>query len=46
MDKNKLGQKRITDILGPSSEKILENLSEISPDLAKYIIEIAYGPQS
>jgi 4-carboxymuconolactone decarboxylase len=43
MSKSQLGKKRILEILGPSAEQIIQNLSEISPDFANYIIEIGYG---
>jgi len=43
MNKHEIGKKRLGEILGPSSEAIMQSLSEISSDFTNYIIEIGYG---
>lgn len=43
MDKKEIGLKRMQEILGSGAEKIVENFESISPDFAKYVVELAYG---
>jgi 4-carboxymuconolactone decarboxylase len=37
------GWKKLKEINGESGERITENLKEIAPDLAKYVIEFPFG---
>jgi len=43
MHKNKTGKKRIREILGDKAEEITNIFESISPDFAKYAIDICYG---
>lgn len=43
MDKQERGKIRIKEILGPTSDQVIEKLSAISKDFANYVVEFAYG---
>jgi 4-carboxymuconolactone decarboxylase len=37
------GWKKLKEINGESADRIIENLKDIAPDLAKYVIEFPFG---
>lgn len=43
MTRYEIGTKRVEEILGSNSDKIIENFKKISPDFAKYVVEFGYG---
>lgn len=43
MHKNEVAKKRIKEILGDRAEEIIKILESISPDFAKYAVNVCYG---
>ena len=43
MDKLELGKKKIKEVLGADVDSLIASFNEISPDFAKYVVEMAYG---
>jgi 4-carboxymuconolactone decarboxylase len=41
--RDKRGWERFREVNGEASEKIMQSLEAISPDLARYVLEFAYG---
>jgi 4-carboxymuconolactone decarboxylase len=42
-DRYDIGLEKIRQIYGPAGESVIENLKDISPDFARYIIEFPFG---
>jgi 4-carboxymuconolactone decarboxylase len=42
-DRYDIGLEKIRQIYGPTGEGVIENLKDISPDFARYIIEFPFG---
>jgi 4-carboxymuconolactone decarboxylase len=42
-DRYDIGLEKIRQIYGPAGEGVIENLKDISPDFARYIIEFPFG---
>lgn len=43
MNKHELGKQRIKEILGDRAETIIQDISQISPDFANYVLEFGYA---
>ena len=43
VDRYQQGWQKLTEIHGQTGEQVVENLKEIAPDLARYIIEFPFG---
>ena len=42
-DRYERGWARLREIAGDSGEKVIEGLRDVSPDLARYVVEFGYG---
>jgi len=42
-DRYDIGLEKIKQVYGQAGEGVIENLKEISPDFARYIIEFPFG---
>ena len=42
-DRYDIGLEKIRQIYGPAGEGVIEDLKDISPDFARYVIEFPFG---
>lgn len=42
-DRYEQGWKRLQELAGDHGEKVMRELDEVSPDLARYVVEFGYG---
>jgi 4-carboxymuconolactone decarboxylase len=42
-DRYERGRQRLSELAGERGEKVIAGLEEVSPDLARYVVEFGYG---
>jgi 4-carboxymuconolactone decarboxylase len=42
-DRYERGWKRLQELAGDHGEKVIEGVADVSPDLARYVVEFGYG---